>query len=272
MINRLRQLWHYSQSYREPYKTYRLLNYLRRLPSNVGGSVAIGGYKVSYVDAHALSSMWQLQFMRRYNDFYSQKAAPRILDCGANIGVSTLRFKTLYPKSRITAFEPDPNIFAILQRNVSENNLMDVEVINSAVWVANGQMAFSPSGFGDSQAGHLSITSKLVDSSNVLQVSTIDLADYLSEPVDFIKMDIEGAELQVLQHCRDSLVNVSQMIVEVHHCVDEAQVLIDILQILADAMFKIALYQYFGPPTYLPYNRLPNAAADQFPVIWAWRS
>jgi FkbM family methyltransferase len=55
------------------------------------------------------------------------------LDCGANIGLATLFFKRLYPESEIHAFEPDPETFKMLRRNVEQNSLSYVYLYNVAL-------------------------------------------------------------------------------------------------------------------------------------------
>jgi predicted O-methyltransferase YrrM len=53
--------------------------------------------------------------------FNSLITKPLILDCGANVGVSVLYFKRLYPDAEIIAFEPDEDVFAILKQNYEES-------------------------------------------------------------------------------------------------------------------------------------------------------
>src|SRR5271169_1281292 len=50
--------------------------------------------------------------------FSTTTSSPNILDCGSNIGMSILYFKNLYPDARILGFEPDPDTFGMLRRNV----------------------------------------------------------------------------------------------------------------------------------------------------------
>ena len=49
-----------------------------------------------------------------------------------------------------------------------------------------------------------------------MPVPSVRLRDWLAEPIDLLKLDIEGAELAVLEDCRDRLCNVRAMCVEVH--------------------------------------------------------
>lgn len=270
MITRIvRQVWNLTQIYREPYRTLWALGRLKQYSDKFHPLNAnIGRWNVTYIDGHALRSMWTLQFLRRYNDFYSPNDSPRILDCGSNIGVSVIRYKELYPLSRITAFEPDPDICKVLRMNIARNNLSDVEVVEAAVWTANGTLPFTRLPQDDTQAGHLGLSEF---SKETITVPTVWLGDYIQTPIDFVKLDIEGAELDVLMSCRHLLTNIRQMIIEVHYYVNKPDVLIEILNLLKSSGFKIALYQYFGPPTYLPFVTNPHSSGDQFPLLWAWQ-
>jgi FkbM family methyltransferase len=81
-------------------------------------------------------------FARQYYYFRANTDSPVILDCRANIGMATLYFKWLYPKARIEAFEPDPNAFVVLERNIARNRLTNVVAHNCALWDGNGQIEF----------------------------------------------------------------------------------------------------------------------------------
>ncbi len=273
IIERLRRLWHFSQRNREPYKTkWQINEVLRKKPHLVPGSILIGNHNIEYLDAHALASMWELQFFKRYNDFYTLNPTPRILDCGSNIGVSVLRYKELFPDAHITAFEPDPNIYAVLLRNISANALKNVDVVQAAVWSKVTELTFLPDRISDTQGGRLNINSGDKPQPEQIVVKTIWLGDYLQTPVDFLKLDIEGAELDTLKSVQHLLKNVRQMMVEVHYQVEHPEVLTQILAILKDVGFKIALYQYFQDPApFVPYVHAANVKWDQFPVLWAWK-
>ncbi|HKZ65867.1 MAG TPA: hypothetical protein VJ111_05915, partial [Chitinophagaceae bacterium] len=53
-------------------------------------------------------------FKEKVYKFTSSKKNPYIIDCGSNIGMSILYFKSLYPEARILGFEADPYIFSFL--------------------------------------------------------------------------------------------------------------------------------------------------------------
>lgn len=81
-------------------------------------------------------------FVRGVYYFESDSKKPLIVDCGSNIGFSILFFKFLYPESTIYAFEPDPDTFRMLQKNIKANQLSHVTAFNSAVSDTEGAVAF----------------------------------------------------------------------------------------------------------------------------------
>jgi FkbM family methyltransferase len=167
------------------------------------------------------------------NEIYAFKAktdSPLILDCGANVGLSIRYFKKLYPQARIIAFEPDPQIFQVLQKNCE--GLTHVELHERAVWTENGFLEFTSDG---SDAGRLT---SLSGDRSTTKVKTVCLRDYLSKPVDFLKVDIEGAEVEVLKNCSDLLIHVEHLFVEYHGFVDRSPHLSVLLEVLEKAGFR----------------------------------
>src|SRR3954465_2869054 len=72
------------------------------------GAIRMMEYDLRYSDLLSFCPQWQDIFVRRVLAFRCDTSAPRILDCGANIGLASLFFKRAYPAARITAFEADP--------------------------------------------------------------------------------------------------------------------------------------------------------------------
>ena len=157
-------------------------------------------------------------FGKKIYSFESQNKTPLILDLGANIGVGILFFKKIWPEARIIAFEPDPRTFEILQNNVKTNDWKNVELHNLAVSDREGEMDFytDPSGKFSLES---SAFGSRVPGGVKHRVKTVPLSRFLSQPVDFIKMDIEGSEGLVLEELTSSgaLRNVKAMAVEYHH-------------------------------------------------------
>ena len=192
---------------------------------------------------HFASPFWFLHsvqeiFIDEVYKFAPASDAPVIIDCGANIGLSVIYFKTNWPGSKVIAFEPDPSVCDLLRKNVAERNLSGVDIRNNAVWIDESAMHFEVEG---ALGGKLSETS--AGSSKQIEVDAFRLRDLLDSPVDFLKMDIEGAEYKVLQDCRDRLANVSNLFVEYHGVPDQPQRLNEVLSWCSDAGFRYYIHE-----------------------------
>jgi FkbM family methyltransferase len=166
---------------------------------------------------------------------------PRIIDCGANIGMSVLAFKTEHPGAAITAFEPDPQLFLALEKNVRAFGFADVQLEQKAVWTQNGTLTFQQEG------GH---SGRIAEKSEgpTVSVAAARLRDLLNEPVDFLKIDVEGFELELLTDCREALPRVDKLFVEYHSRVGQPQRLDAILRLLGDAGFRYDIKEEFASP------------------------
>lgn len=155
--------------------------------------------------------------------FKSERLNPVIVDGGSNIGLSIFYFKTLYPESRIIAFEPNPTLFNILQKNVSMAGWTNVELYPYALSSEKGTAEFyepkqMPMGGSLNQR-----ISKLGYETDSYEVKTVVLNDYLNEPVDFLKLDIEGPEDAVIVKLGDKLADIKNSFIEFHHSIDLPQ-------------------------------------------------
>ncbi len=155
-------------------------------------------------------------FIHRIYHFVAQRPDPLILDCGSNIGMSILYFKHTYPRARIIGFEPDPSIFPYVAENISRTGLRDVRLVQSALAAKEGTLTFYSDGkYGSCLAGHL--PQDVPEGWARHEVPCVRLRDYLTEPVDFMKMNIEGAEWEVLVDSEDRLGWIREMVIEYHH-------------------------------------------------------
>lgn len=123
------------------------------------------------------------------------------VDVGANIGYFTLLAGGLLePDGRIYAFEPFPQAYHWLEHNLQQNQLSCVSIQNTAVSDSDGgKTLFLPS---DGAWTNASLIAEFTEHSDSLAIKAIRLETFLavqSNPhVDLIKIDVEGAELQVL--------------------------------------------------------------------------
>lgn len=123
-----------------------------------------------------------------------------VFDIGANIGWYSINIAKRFPNSRVTAFEPIPSTFGYLQRNLALNQVGNVQVHNFAFSNKPGELSFffHPEGSGSASAADLMGTGNA--QRVTCAVRTLD--DFVRETgarVDFIKCDVEGAELFVFQ-------------------------------------------------------------------------
>ena len=160
---------------------------------------------------------------------------PVILDCGANIGLSVLYFKQLYPHANIWAFEPDENNFRLLEKNIAVNHLSHVQAVPKAVWVEDGYVSFLANGTEASRITDESLAT------NGQQVPCVRLAGVLRnfDQVDFLKMDIEGGEHKVIPDCADELHRVRNLFLEYHGRTSDNIQLTNLLSIVQQQGFMV---------------------------------
>lgn len=142
----------------------------------------------------------EIFFKETYYLAYTQKPIQAI-DCGANIGVSLLYIKIRAPHARVMCFEPNPAARAVLEKNIEANHWgRDVQVFPFALGKEKGTVDFFvDSDMATSSGGSVASYSK---NKNALISYTIEvdtLSRYIDDPIDFLKMDIEGAEFDVLE-------------------------------------------------------------------------
>ncbi len=154
------------------------------------------------------------------NDYYFESItkSPLIVDCGANIGMSVLYFKRLFPDSKIIVFEPNPYAFALLKRNMEINNIENLELHNVALSDKETEISF----YIDDNRGTLGgSVNKVRGGSNELKVPAKTLSGYLKNisAADLIKIDVEGAESNLLTDLVESgMINKGkEYIIEYHH-------------------------------------------------------
>jgi FkbM family methyltransferase len=189
--------------------------------------------------------------------FMATRQDPFILDCGSNIGMSILYFKHLYPQARIVGFEPDPSIIGYLRENVEVNHLADVQLIQAAVAGKAGSLTFYSDEKYGSCLAHLA-PGAIPDGWTKHEVPCVRLRDYLNEPVDFLKMNIEGAEWEALENSGELLRNVREIAIEYHHLPGLPRTLHNILALLHGLGFEyvvsdfdLATYSGARPPIHL---------------------
>jgi FkbM family methyltransferase len=162
----------------------------------------------------------------------TKNPTPLIIDCGGYIGISALFFKLNYPQSKVIVFEPDSENFHLAKENIDSWGFDNIELHKKAVWVNGEDLEFYES---NSMA---SSVHAMNTGGNKVKVHAVRLKDFLDQKVDFLKIDIEGAEYEVLLDIKGCLLNVEKMFVEYHGYYHEMNKLNTILNILTEENFK----------------------------------
>lgn len=126
------------------------------------------------------------------------KSGMNAVDAGANIGYFTLLMaKIVGEKGTVHAFEPDNANFKLMQKNVKLNNYRNVRMNESAVSDKNGHLTFYLSA---SNPQDHRIIEDSAEKRDTYKVPSVTLDSYFQKKkLDFIKMDIQGAELMALE-------------------------------------------------------------------------
>jgi len=158
--------------------------------------------------------------------------SPLIVDVGAYTGTSAIRFRELFPKSRIRCFEPNPEAYAELQLTQSRLG-GDIEIFDCAVGEIDGEVRFNVQGINPGMSGlakrnldsndsialtenrgsaaqHLNLQELAVKCTRLDSISWLE-----SESVDLLKIDVQSCESQVLAGAQNVLKRTSVVLVEV---------------------------------------------------------
>jgi FkbM family methyltransferase len=143
-----------------------------------------------------------------------------IIDLGANVGYTLSHFAHLYPNARIIGLELDRDNFAMAQQNIGWC-AHRVALINAAIWSSDGIVKFSGPG---EDAFHVdaALSAAQAPRSAERTARSISMPSLLAQHgidfVDYIKMDIEGGEAELLLNADCSwLKRVGSMKIELHH-------------------------------------------------------
>jgi len=137
-----------------------------------------------------------------------------IVDCGANIGLASIYFKSRFPDSKIVAIEPEKNNFDLMKKNLDAYENVICE--NIGVW---NKEAFVGVKSADSTDWGFSFQE--VDEGTAGSVKALSIRDIMEkhsiEKIDILKIDIEGAEKEVFSSDYSYWMDRTQMIiVELH--------------------------------------------------------
>jgi len=238
---------------RRTYRTHAMHELLGRRDPTGPGWAKVAGFQMRYLEAQWMRYLYREVFAEREYWFAADTTRPVILDCGSNIGMAILFFKALYPDAEITAFEPAPWACSAIEETISANALRDVTLHNAALAEQEGvlELYHDPNHPGSAV---MSVFRERMPG-ETLRVPAVRLSRYVTKPVDFLKLDVEGSELPVLRElvASGAIGRIRQMVIEFHHHMSPTvDNLSECLAILEGNGFG---YQLTSAPVYTPITR-----------------
>lgn len=133
-----------------------------------------------------------------------------IVDAGAHIGMASISFAFKYPAARIIAIEPEPSNFAALVRNTAPYKM--ITPIQAALWSQDGEVTLGPSNAHPKGAFQI-----VRNGSQKVRAITMETAmrEAGFDSIDLLKVDIEGAEIEVFETC-PWIASVQVIAIELH--------------------------------------------------------
>jgi FkbM family methyltransferase len=226
-------------------------------PANSVVRLGDTGYRVRITDGPNAYMQYKDVFVRGIYRFRTDNPTPVILDGGGNMGVSVMGFKHDHPTARVTTFEPDAAIGAMLRENLERNNLDNgVTIVPAGLSGRRGRGYF----LADASAGG-QVTG---DGSSNASVDVVPLSEHVDGPVDFVKLNIEGQELPVLVELESSgaIAQVKRIVLEYHGWAGGQQLLGEVLNLLNRNGFRYLVHDFDDETcttTKPPFRHRPKA-------------
>jgi FkbM family methyltransferase len=188
-------------------------------------------------DFHMIDEIWAF---RKY-DYFGYRAATGdvVVDIGANIGTFSLYAAKVCGASRVVSFEPFPDNYRMLSKNVEWNHLQVVTCVNQAVAGSRGirSLRLDPTDSGS----HSLISGS---SERTVEVDCCTLEDVFQRfslsRIDYLKLDCEGAEYEILENSTLRLKQVGRISMETHTTPDRTAE--DLVKLLRNNGFEVRLF------------------------------
>jgi len=246
-----------------PWFTEKLI---KHLPFDLKKKLKLGGLKFEFYNPYEFKHTFKDIFNDEIYKFKATTSNPIIIDGGANIGLSSLYFKHLYPKSKLICFEPDSICFERLKNNLEINGFEDVTIIQKAIWTDDKGVAFKSIGSEGSKIDH-------TDPANTQIVPSICFSQYLNkfDTIDFLKLDIEGAEFDVCTVEDFPYHKIRNFFLEYHGKSNELYKLNKILKILEKENFLIYVQNAADRLKQPFFNKTTNESSDNQLNIYCYK-
>lgn len=142
-------------------------------------------------------------------------APSAIVDLGANVGYASIAFANMFPRAKVVSVEADSENFRALQRNTA--SLQNVTCFHAAIWPTSGRVRIDNPG---AMSWSRRVAEVKRDSDDEGSVSAITMSELIEQAdidrVSVLKIDINGAEVNLFSEATDWLEKVDVLIIELH--------------------------------------------------------
>lgn len=228
---------------------------------------------IEYDSIEDLSIIFHEILIREDYYFVSKNSEPYIIDCGANIGLAIYYFKHIYPHSRVIAFEPNPMMMQILNRNVKRNCWSDVELHQIALCdSAQTQLKFYIQKSGIAGSLERRNFEGITEDVEEITVTTDRLENYISDEVDYLKMDVEGSETKIIRSLGEKIKHINNIFIEFHDGkLKDDNSISYILSKLEESGFSVIVSKSLSSSAHTEFRTMQNVGKRVSEVIWGKR-
>ena len=223
-------------------------------------------FKVHVNTSDALM-IWEIWKAQVYDDARIPICAGDVVvDMGAHIGAFAVRAARLAQGGKVYAYEASSKNFALLTENRKLNNLGNLYIENSAVSNRCGMMPFYTPSDNRILGSLLQTTSGYVEMVPTTTFSDI-ITKHAIKQIDFLKIDVEGAEFDILfTNPNETLSKTRQIVMEFHEFKDDKRSHYELVNLLSSQGFEVAVEKAkFPQPNWF------GTKIAKIGIIKAWR-
>ena len=196
--------------------------------------------------------IWEIWKAKIYDEArFPIHAEDVVVDIGGHIGGFAIRAAKLATHGHVYAYEASGRNYTLLEKNRQLNNVVNLHIHNKAVSDKTGEMKF----FMPSNNGALGSLMQETDSPmEIVQATTLShiVEENNIEQIDYLKLDVEGAEYDILLNCpTDTLGKVKRIVMEYHEFSDDKRNHRDLVNLLKSHDFQVVVEDGIFPQKFL---------------------
>lgn len=164
-----------------------------------------------------------------------------VMDIGAHIGVFSIYAAVLTKNGKVYSFEPMPENYKMLKKNISINRIKNIIPINEAVDSKPGSHVLF---INEENTGGNSLLIKNSDKSEKIKVKTTSIEEFMKkysvDKIDLLKIDCEGSEYNILFKCPKKILKKISKITMEYHSIDKSRNAKTLKKFLENNGFKVS--------------------------------